>query len=161
MPFDLDRLFPEAKERYEKLLSELSKCGIEEVTGVVSKQGGGASSTRGEADWTVTFVFDVWRGGDGAIREKKLTLRKDVSDAELEELRKLLPAYCIVRVQARVAERNSFDSPQALLVAVLGREKNDPELEAHAKKLQEPVTFQHPRFGRFTLDRGLNWFRPR
>src|SRR5205823_2773489 len=66
--------------------------------------------------------------------------------------------YDVVHLRARVAEDNVFRTPQALLVEIIGKHTSDGELNRCALELQEPVTFENIRFGKFTLDRRVNWF---
>lgn len=112
----------------------------------------------GEKLWTLTFSFDAWKPEFGSIRKGPLTVRRKVSDKELKKFQKLIDSESIVHIRARLAEENSFGSPQALLEKFVRVESGDSELNGYLAKLKKPVTFEAPGFGIFTLNRRVKWF---
>jgi hypothetical protein len=69
-----------------------------------------------------------------------------------------LDPYDVVRIRARWSEDNVSGSPQALLTEFIGKDDSDPELNAHALDLQQPVTFNDPQLGLLTLNRSVDWY---
>lgn len=81
-----------------------------------------------------------------------------MSEKELSAYRRRLPPYAVVRARARVLDEAADGGSYALLHELLGPDRRDAALRAHAKKLQEPVTLDDPALGAFTFDRRMNWY---
>lgn len=122
--------------------------------GGVSGAGGGPSGDQ----WTVLITLSGWKPLGGELRKSEMTVRKLVPEAEVRTVMAVMDSYDIVRLRARWSEDSVFGSPQALLVEFLGKEDSDSELNSYSVELQQPVTFADPQFGRFTLDRRVNWY---
>jgi hypothetical protein len=144
--------------RAEELMEQLKQNAIVEVLGVVQASGASGGRNGKELNWTLKFAFEVWKYSNGEIQNRKLTICKSVSNEELRlHVRQIRP-FDVIRIRARIAEQNSFGSPQGLLVELVGKDISDAGLNQFALKLQEPVTFEDVRFGIFTLDRRLNLY---
>src|SRR5262249_31661710 len=59
---------------------------------------------------------------------------------------------------AKVEQNTSNQKAEALLIDLLGKETSDLEMLARAEDLQKPVTIEDAFFGKFTLDRRVNWY---
>ncbi|MBI3853442.1 MAG: DUF2262 domain-containing protein [Verrucomicrobia bacterium] len=116
---------------------------------------GGSSDRKGL--WILLLTFEAWKYADDNIQNGKLTIRKEVTEKELNSVMKEFAPYDCVRVRARVAEQNAFGKPQGLLVEIIGKD-SDADLRRCALELQKPVTYRDERFGVFTLDRRVNWY---
>src|SRR5262249_1792741 len=111
-----------------------------------------------DGQWELIFALEGWKYVGGALQDRKLTIRKPVSDKELKIAMKQIAPFDILHIQARVAEENSFGFPQGLLVNVIRRNVADVELQWHVARLKEPVVFKDEKLGTFTLDRRYGWF---
>jgi hypothetical protein len=144
--------------RAEELMEQLKQNAIVEVLGVVQASGASGGRNGKELNWTLKFAFEAWKYSNGEIQNRKLTICKSVSNEELRlHVRQIRP-FDVIRIRARIAEQNSFGSPQGLLVELVGKDISDAGLNQFALKLPEPVTFEDVRFGIFTLDRRLNLY---
>jgi hypothetical protein len=151
-------LFADMRLREKKLFDELAECPVVDLLGIVDASGVGGGKTGRETLWTLTFSLDAWKHGTGSIHKTPLTVRRKVSDKELKKFQRLIDSESIVFIRARIAERNSFGSPQALLEKFVRVESNDGELNAYLVELKKPVTFEVPVFGIFILNRRVKWF---
>jgi hypothetical protein len=143
--------------RQQRLLDQLAVSPVVEVTGVVSPNGATGVRSRGEDLWTANFTFEAWRIGTADLQIVPLRISRKVTDAELDQLRSAINPYTVMRIKARVGE-SAFGGYQALLEEFVGVYKSDAELNQYAERLQQPVTFENPDFGTFTLDRRVDWF---
>jgi hypothetical protein len=140
------------------LIEQLKGCPETEILAVLSASGVGGARGRDEP-WMVRITFAGWRPAGGSFRKTEMVVRKEVSDSELRALQSAMKPYDVVRIRGRFAEESCVSgSPQALLGTFVGIDRSDPELNAYALELQEPVTFVDPQFGLFTLDRRVNWY---
>jgi hypothetical protein len=140
---------------------KLELCPESEILGVVSAEGvggGGPDPSSGETDWTLIIPFSAWKPAGGGLRKSEMTVRKLVPKKELKTFMAAMNPYEVVRIKARWSEETDFGCAEALLTEFLGKDDSDPELSAYAGELHRPVTFSHPQFGLFTLDRRVNWF---
>jgi hypothetical protein len=151
-------IFAEAELRLRRLFEQLASAPISDVLATVGPNGPGASRSHGEDLWTMSFNVEAWRVDGGPIQERSLTVRRKVKDKELKTLQDLILPYEVIRVKARVVVDSVLGSPEALLEAFVGRESSDTELNHFAERLQEPVIFEDPLLGTFTLDRQVDWF---
>jgi hypothetical protein len=149
-------IFAEARLKQEKLLEQMTAAPISEVIGVVSAMETTGGKARGDELWTLKTTLEAWRIHGAALQTRPLSIRRKVTDSELKTLQSLMPGYSIVRIHARVINESSFGGPEALLEHFLGFDDSDPELNAFATRLQEPVTFDESTFGTLTLDRRVN-----
>jgi hypothetical protein len=143
--------------RQQRLLDQLAVSPIVEVLGVVSPSGASGGRVGGESLWSVGFTFDAWRIVGGDLRAGPLSISRKVTDQELDKLQRKIGPYAVVRIKARVGE-SAFGGHQARLEEFVGVETSDAELNHQAVELQQPVTFEDPTFGIFTLDRRVDWF---
>ncbi len=141
-----------------KLLAELAHAPEVDVIGVIPAVGVSGGQSQGETDWRLLFAFNVWRSNGGPVQKRRLVLRCRVSRKDLDTAMKTFKPYDVVRVRARVAEKNCFDSPQGLIVRIRGKNNADAELNEAARRLQEPVTFTDKQFGTFALDRRVDTY---
>jgi hypothetical protein len=150
--------FAETQRRQQALLKRLNESEMITVAGVVHASGAGGARSCGEEQWTLLFDLQPWRNPAGEIDDRKLVVRKPVSEQELHELRNFIRPYDILTLRARVAAPDAGDSDwvHALLVGKPEKSARDVELEARAAKLQTPVILQDAFFGQLTLDRALN-----
>ncbi len=144
-----------------ELLSELAQREVVEVVGVIDAYGMGGASADGKEPWTMRFALAAWKVPGGSLRVKPLGILKQVSQAELGSSMAAYDAYDVLRLRARLAEDNASGTPQALLVAIVGKITTDEELNQYAAKLQEPVRFEDRQFGWFTLERRGGLFEGR
>jgi len=139
-------------------MEQLKQNPIVEILGVVQPSGAGGGRYGQEEHWTLRFSLEAWKYSNSEIQNRKLTICKIVSHEELRSSMSQIRPFDVIRIRARVAEQNSFGSPQGLLVELIGKDASDAELNQFALKLQQPVTFEDVKFGLFTLDRRLNWY---
>lgn len=154
---DFEEILRERKELRRQLQKQWKQAPDVTIAGVVWALGGSTGWFRGEGS-TFQVTFDVWRDGQGRIREDALAVQMPVDDIDDDEFSDLFHPFEIVRIQARISEVNCSGEPQALLLKVLPPDPSDSELEQHAKDLQKIVTLQHPKFGEFKLNRRVDWF---
>ncbi|PHS05036.1 MAG: hypothetical protein COA78_15810 [Blastopirellula sp.] len=154
----MDDIFAEANKREEQLYDELAACPVSELTGIVSPSGVGGAKSGDQELWSLLLDFDAWCVGSEPIRMESLTLRRKVSDEELDRFQELIEEETIIRVRARVAEDNIFGSPQGQLEEFIELDSKNSVLQAYLVKLQKPVTHQDKRFGTLTNDREINWY---
>jgi hypothetical protein len=155
---DPSDIFAETNLRQQQLFDQLQTSPIVELVGVVSANGVTGGRSRGEELWTLRLAFDVWRIHGGGLETRTLTVRRKVTDQELGQFRGLIRPYMVIRIRARVLSASPFGGPEALLETFVGREDSDAELNVHAIQLQQPVNYEDPFFGTFTLDRRIDWF---
>lgn len=121
------------------------------VVGLVDANGCGGSQIPGQ-DWIANFEFQAWRDENGLIHNKKLSLRWAVSDESLRGFMKRIKPYQVIRLSLMVKDETSAE----LIELLDDNITTDEELSQIAIELQKPVTFEHQRFGTFTLDRRFN-----
>jgi hypothetical protein len=140
-----------------ELRDELMKQPIVELIGLVDASGAGGGRSHPETTWTLSFTCDAYRVVGSPMRKMKLTVRREVSQAELDELM----AHCfkerIIRFRARLQEGVSPDSADAWLEEFVGKEE-DVELAEYRDQLNAPVILEDPRFGELYWDRQFHWF---
>ena len=144
----------------DELLKQLNAQPVSEILGVVDPLCSGVvGSSDGNDRWTFSVTFAAWKLAGEPARTRKLTLRKPgILLDECGFLSDLFKPYEVLRFRARLAEQSVFGGPEALLVEAIGTHSDDHELNRMAQQLQEPVTFETLEFGRFTLDRRIDWF---
>jgi hypothetical protein len=140
------------------LLQQLATSPVVEEQGVVDARGVNGSMSRGDAEWILLFQLDGWRVGDGVLRTDKLVVRQLVEREAIDRMRARVKPYQLIRIRARLSEQNVFNRPEALLLEVVDDGINDPQLAAHARALQKPVTMEDPVLGILTLDRRLDFY---
>jgi len=154
----MDDIFADANRREDQLYDELAACPIIELTGAVSSSGVGAGQSGGQELWSLLLTFDAWRVGHEPIRREPLTLRRKVTDEELDRFQELIDAETVIRIRARVAKDNIFGSPQGQLEEFIELDSTDTDLQAYLTELQKPVTRQDDRFGELVYDRRVSWY---
>ena len=141
-----------------ELLAQLKRHEVTDIVGVVGPLGAWATEIPGSAQ-NLMFTLEPWRHVDGAVQDRKLTIRSTVNETTLRSALMLIKALDVVRVRARVAEVNAFGTPQGEFVELVAvMYDGDAELDSRAKKLGRPVRVKDDRFGLLTLDRRFNWF---
>ncbi len=147
-----------ATERERELFDQFAACPAVEITGVVSASGYGAAKSHGEILWSLLITLDAWRVGSGPVRTESLTLRRKVSRKGLQAFQDRIEAETVIKVRARLPEKNVFGSPEAFLEELIERDSDDSELHEYLAGLQKPVTRQDDFFGTLTFDRRLHWY---
>lgn len=141
-----------------ELLAQLKCHEVIDIVGVVGPLGAWAAEIPSSAQ-NLMFTLEPWRHVGGAVQDRKLTIRRAVSEATLRSALMLIKALDVVRVRARVAEENAFGTPQGELVEIVAvMYDSDADLASRAEELGRPVRVKDDRFGLFTLDRQFNWF---
>jgi hypothetical protein len=150
---------PTKPDPHDVLIAELEREPISDVLGVLCASGmGGVGSGKDTSRWILQFELTSWKYFGGEIQNRELIVRKFVSDQELRSTMGQFEPYDIVRLCARVAEKNSYNKPQALLEKIVGKYIFDTDLKKRALVLQEPTTFEDERFGVFTLDHRVDCY---
>jgi hypothetical protein len=150
--------FAEARALESRLLAQLRASPIVDVAGVVAPSGVAGVRSHGDEFWTVVFGFLAWRVEKEELQTQQLAIRRHVVEEEIDRFRELLVPYSVMRIRARVVADSVFGSAQALLEFVVGPDSSDAVLNDQAVRLQEPVEFDDPVFGTFTLNRRYDWF---
>ena len=146
-------------KRKETLIEEIAKFPVVDLIGLVDASGVGAGISKGEKLWTLAFTFDAWKLKNGTICKAPLTVRRQVTEKSLRKFQVLIDSESIVHIRARLAVQNSVGFPQALLEKFIRIVPDDSELNDFLIQLKKPVTFKASKFGIFTLDRRIKWFR--
>ncbi len=149
-----------ARRRAEQLRERLQQAPVRDVVGLVGGRGAGGGHVPGEAHWTLNIRLAAWRLDGAFPQQRPMVVRKQVSEEELRRLMRELGAYGIVRFRARVIAEPPTEDAAALLEGV-PEVADDPALRSIAARLQEPVTFQDPSLGTFTLDRRIDRYAGR
>jgi hypothetical protein len=148
----------------EILIKQLEGAPESEIIGVVHARGVGGSGGGLSSDddqWTLHVNFSGWKPLGGELRKSEITLLKEVPKAAIQKFMADMKPFDVVRVRARWMEDTVFGSPQALLTELIGRDDSDSELNAYAQELLEPVTYEDPLFGVFTLNRSVGCYEAR
>ncbi len=143
----------------QMMMEQLNKSDIVDIFGVVDASGPGGFRLQGEEFWTLLFSFDAWRFSSGNLRYDKLTLRKLVTEIELEIMKESINPFDVLHVRAGVTENSVFEGAQGILFELVDSISSSRELNSHAEELRKPVAFYDSTFGLFVLDRSLNWFQ--
>lgn len=150
-------LNPAAKHerKNQELLHQFGVAPLVEVLGVVGASGVGAAQFQGQTSWTLRLQLDGWRLGTGPLQESELSIQGEVSRGDFEHVRRLCPAYQVVRLRAKVVEHSPFGDARGLLDTVLQSGVPDTELEARAAILRMPRVHADRVLGRLSLDRAV------
>ena len=146
-----------AEKRLQQLEKEFDGAPEVKLRGVVAALGAGGTRSPGEELWTLILSLDAWKVGKGPLETTSLTVRKAVTERELDEYRAALPSYAVVELRVRLVRNSVFGTPEARLVKIVGP-SNDRELRRVAAELQQPVHRSDSLLGTFTLDRALDQF---
>lgn len=149
-------VFSDAARRREERYRRLESAPTVTVKGVVSPMGSGGGML-GEDLWQFSCNLEAWRLDNAAMQTSTMSVCRRVPHDELRALMKKFASCSIIRMRARVLVDATNGTADAELLEVLRNSKDD-ELQQFARKLQEPVTIDDKRFGRFTLDRRVNWY---
>ncbi len=124
------------------------------VVGLVHPKGSGGFSIR-TPTWTLDFTFSAWRDSNGVLHRTDLLVKGDVTHDQLNSLMEQIHGLSIVKVRIR-----NLDHAIAEFVELIdAKVEADHELNQLAVELSEPLTYEHSRFGTFTFDRRLKWWR--
>lgn len=151
-------ILAESQSGQKRWLEELAALPVVEILGVVGPSGASGGKSRGDDHWTLRFTFDAWRLQASGCQTQPLTIRRSVTNEELDRFRGLIRPYAVIRIKARIAVVSPLGSPQALLEDFIGIDTSDLEMNNHADQLQKPVIHEDPVLGTFTLDRTIDWF---
>ena len=146
---------------FHHLIDSLRSAPRQTIQGVVDPSGVGAGKSPGEALWRMTFSLAAWCTANGPVRRTKLTVRREVDDAELTAFRGRLPEGGVVALEVGLLEETGFGGPQAWLHAIAPERPFRSELVQVAEDLGKPVTTEDPQFGTFTLERRFHWHAAR
>lgn len=121
------------------------------VVGVVHPRGSAGVQFKGKG-WTLKFAFETWRGEDNILRENKLAITRQVTEEELRSYRKRIQPYAILSARLVFTGTSSAE-----LIELLDENiDTDLALSQRATELLKPKTYEHERFGTFTLDRRVD-----
>lgn len=145
--------------RQQKLTDQLAVSPIIEVLGVVSARGGGAGGGHvpGDELWQLSFRFDAWRIVGGEVQTGELLMSRKMPKEEMREWMDKIKPYSVLRVRARLGEP-AFIGPMWQIEEFLGADESDATLNDLAEQLQQPVVFEDPLLGTFTLKRSVDCF---
>ncbi|MFH1304463.1 MAG: DUF2262 domain-containing protein [Planctomycetota bacterium] len=144
-------------DRRRKIEELYATSPIVDVLGVYIRGGGGRVEFDGQT--TLTFKFDTWRIPSGDLQEKELAIHFTKSQEECDVLRELFIPYNIYHIKARVFYASEeFNWNGARLVEFIGVDTSDAKLNKCLADLQNPVTYNDPQLGIFTLNRDHNIF---
>jgi len=142
----------------ERLNSLRVASPLRVVTGVVHPSGVTGMHVPSAADWTLSLPLMAWRLNGDVIRQSTLVLHQLTTLYRVEEIRKSLEAYQLVRVRARVALEPEMGSPYGLIEQFLEPNPKDAALQQLASDLHTPVLRHETPFGELVLDRCYGWF---
>ena len=129
-----------------------------DVIGLVHPFGAGGGMNQGERRWTMTFSINPWRIVGEEIQESELVIRqKGLTEQQLQRKMNSIKGDSIVRVRVKFPTRQS-KPPFAELVKYLRKDKSDTEFNKRVKTLKKPVVVKDGYFGKFKLDREMNWY---
>lgn len=143
----------------DQLMRQLDASPEMDVIGIVAPPGGGASYGPGPDVAYFSFHLISWRVVGSCVRSEKLRVQKSIASEADKELGKFLRPYVVARLRLKVAEQSCFPGIQALMVAAPEACTDDAELSQKAAELQIPVTMSTDRFGSFTLNRSVHWYK--
>jgi hypothetical protein len=144
---------PDAAEPSRLVMPPVEGKGEEVlITGVVRPRSAAGSQFPPAQEWTMSFVFEAWRGADGIIHSTPLVVRRVCSETEMRAARKRINATRIISARVRFVDEKSAQ----LLELVDARLPADDPLARLATDLAVPVTRQDERFGTLTLDRSVD-----
>jgi hypothetical protein len=141
----------------EELRNELRAKPVLSINGVVGPLGVSAARSGGQP-WEIKVTLLPWRVVGGPLEDVPLAISRYVEPDEIDRFRAAAPACSAVRLTAHLSSTPIDGSWRAELEQTLGLEEDDRELLCAAAKLREPVSFEHPAFGAFSLDRALARF---
>jgi hypothetical protein len=142
----------------DQLLSLLRPSDEIDIFGVVDACGVSAGQSRGEVMWRLCLPLVAWRTRGEPIQNMNLTVTKDMTKAELDSTFKKISPYDVVHLKARLADGSDPGNPRVVFVGAVEIHVSDQELNKRVRELQEPVILDDVEFGRFILDRRVNWF---
>lgn len=148
----------QAEARMKRHREQLAASPIVEVLGVVSPSGVGAGRSGKQELWDLLMTLNPWRVPGGKLEPKVLSVNRPVTEAELRHYQEVLKPYSVVRLKVHLGKLPDLDFPEALLEEVVDVDRSDAELNEKAAELQQPVKFDDPTLGTFTLDRSVDWF---
>lgn len=131
---------------------------IVDVLGIYVSGKGGWDESDGQA--TLSFEFPVWKAASNSPVHEELSVFYTTTREEYESLISLLIPYQVYQIRARVLlPTDEFNLSEARLVEFIGADTSDTELNECLTELQQPVTYQDPQLGVFTLNRDYNLFQ--
>ncbi len=150
-------VFAAAAERKCAIAAQLSGRSVENVLGLVDASGAGGWPEEDD-QWTLSFTFHCWKIPPGSMKTRPLSVKVTTSREEFDSLWNRVDSYSVVRIRAKVVEESVIGTPQAELLEFLGPDSSDSELNQAAADLQTPVVIKDRQFGKFTLDRRVDWY---
>ena len=131
---------------------------IVDVIGILKSGGGG--HTEADGQFNMTLKFDTWKIPPGKLHTSELMVDFISSQEKCDAIRKSLVKDNIYRIRAKVLLASAdFDWDEAELFEFVGADTSDAELNECLTELQQPVTYQDPQLGVFTLNRDYNLFQ--
>lgn len=153
----MEDIFKEAVIKKEKLEKEFLALPEIIITGVVGANGSGAGKVPSDKYWSLNLSLIAWNEHEGKINHSTLTLSKNVTDGELEEIRASIKRESLVQFRVKLSKVSPFGDARAQLISILDT-PDDDELQTVLEKFKEPVEIIHPVFGTLVLDRSADWF---
>ncbi len=129
-----------------------------EITGITDTTGIAGVRKGNEELWTLIITLECWRVGNGDINKTPITIKKKVSDDEMEKYKDKIGKENIIKIRARVPKNSLNPITEAEFEEFVSIISNDKELNIYLKELQKPITFQDKIFGELTYDRSFNWY---
>ncbi len=119
------------------------------IVGLIGASAPGGVRQSNLEQWFLVIHFAAWRYAGSPVTESKLRLEMPVSQTQLDDYMAALKPYQIIEVE--VQEDNQPDCKR--IAAIKQTDINDPELSTIAERLQVPVEFEHPVFGKLVYER--------
>ena len=143
--------------RQKQLLDKIADSPLLEVLGVVAARGVGGGKAQGDELWRLSFACDAWRVVGSEVQIGALAVGQKMTEEEMKELFDHIKPYSLIRLRARIGE-SAFGGQMGFMEEFLGVDESDAELNDFALRLQQPVEFEDPVFGTFTLNRRVDCF---
>ena len=152
-----DDIFAQMERDHEEFLRRIEGASEEDISGLVDASG--AAGGKGDSDlWDLIIHLAAWKDSSGIIHKEEMRVEISVSEEELSRQMSAISSYSLVGLRLRLADHPN-GRKQALGSALPVTELQDEELSQVAAELQKPVVIDDPIFGKFTLDRSIDWFR--
>lgn len=136
----------------------MAAAPVVRVTGIVEADSGFTGLGRdGQPEFS--FTLSGWRGEDGRFRPGRLWLHCAGDGVDLEsQLEPWRPIALRARLHPVTRPTPGLDRSDGELVELLAFGAPDPELEAHARYLSTPFSFDDPDLGTLALNRSTDLF---
>ena len=142
-----------------ELIQQLAIAPEVDVIGIVAPPGGSATYGPDPTDAYFSFKLHTWRIAGSGIRSEKVRVQQDIVREAEKKLSKLLCPYAVVKLRLKLAEESCFPGLQALMIGPPRHCTDDIELFQIAARLTVPLKAATERFGMFTLNRNVSWYK--